>query len=109
MTEITLLYFDGCPSWETTNARLGLLASEYRFQLRRVKVESADDAERSQFRGSPTVLVDGRDAFAAGAEPVGLACRLYRDTRRSNSCVRCWLNACEELSAPCGRKSRVLR
>ena len=78
MAEVTLLYFDGCPSWETTDARLSCLAADLGFTVRRVKVESNEDAERWQFRGSPTVLVDGRDVFAAGDEPVGMACRVYR-------------------------------
>jgi hypothetical protein len=29
------------------------------------------------FRGSPTVLVDGRDPFADRQAPVGLSCRVY--------------------------------
>lgn len=33
-------------------------------------------------RGSPTILVDGRDPLASGDEPVGLACRVY-DTHRT--------------------------
>ncbi|MFP5333451.1 MAG: thioredoxin family protein [Acidimicrobiia bacterium] len=78
MTEITLLYFDGCPSWETTDSRLSSLATDLGFSIRRVKVESVEAAERWQFRGSPTVLVDGRDVFAVGDEPVGLACRVYQ-------------------------------
>lgn len=78
MTEVTLLYFDGCPSWETTDSRLASLANDLGFSIRRVKVESVEDAEQWQFRGSPTVLVDGRDVFAVGDEPVGLACRLYQ-------------------------------
>ncbi len=31
-----------------------------------------------QFRGSPTVLVDGWDPFLDPASPVGLSCRVYR-------------------------------
>jgi hypothetical protein len=30
------------------------------------------------FRGSPTILIDGRDPFAMGGEPVGMTCRVYR-------------------------------
>jgi hypothetical protein len=29
--------------------------------------------------GSPTLLVDGSDPFAAPGEPPSLSCRLYRD------------------------------
>jgi hypothetical protein len=31
-----------------------------------------------QFRGSPTVLVDGRDPVLDRDAPVGLSCRVYR-------------------------------
>jgi hypothetical protein len=40
-------------------------------------VDSSEQAERLEFRGSPTVLVDGRDPFAEGDEPVGLSCWVY--------------------------------
>ena len=29
--------------------------------------------------GSPTILVDGTDPFAAPGEPASVSCRLYRD------------------------------
>jgi len=35
-------------------------------------------AERIGFRGSPTILVDGRDPFATGIEPIGMSCRVFR-------------------------------
>lgn len=78
MTEVTLLHFDDCPSWQTTDAHLQALAVEFGFTLRYQKIETPDDAEQWQFRGSPTVLVDGHDVFATGDEPIGLSCRLYR-------------------------------
>lgn len=77
-TEVTLLYFEGCPSWRTAAGRLMELAEELGFTLRHQLVETPEAAERWGFRGSPTVLVDGRDPFAVGDEPVGLSCRIYR-------------------------------
>ena len=74
---VTLLYFDGCPNWEIADRRLSALADELGFEVDRRKVETSADAEALGFRGSPTVLVDGRDAFADGDEPVGHACRVY--------------------------------
>ena len=38
--DITLLYFDGCPSWQTTDQRLRGLADEFGFDLAYRKVES---------------------------------------------------------------------
>lgn len=76
--DVTLLYFDGCPSWETTDQQLRSLADELGFDLAYRKVESPEAAEEMSFRGSPTVLIDGHDPFARGGEPVGLACRIYQ-------------------------------
>ena len=76
--DVTLLYFDGCPNWRTTDQRLRQLADEHGFALDRRRVETPEAAQELAFRGSPTVLVDGRDPFAEGHEPVGLSCRLYQ-------------------------------
>ena len=78
MTTVTLLYFTDCPSWRTADERLRRLRDELGFELDRRLVETPEDAQRLGFRGSPTVLVDGRDVFARGDEPVGLACRIHQ-------------------------------
>lgn len=75
--QVTLLYFDGCPNWEVTYRRLETLAGELGFALGTRTVDTPEQAEALAFRGSPTVLVDGRDPFTTGEEPVGLACRVY--------------------------------
>lgn len=76
--DVTLLYFDGCPSWQVADERLRTLGGELGFDVGRRKVDTPEAAEALQFRGSPTVLVDGRDPFARGDEPVGLSCRIYQ-------------------------------
>lgn len=76
--DVTLLYFDDCPSWQTTDQHLRQLAEELDLHLVRRRVETPEAAEELQFRGSPTVLVDGRDVFARGDEPVGLSCRIHQ-------------------------------
>ncbi|CAN5461741.1 hypothetical protein BH23ACT6_BH23ACT6_23760 [soil metagenome] len=76
--DVTLLHFDGCPSWQTTDQRLRELADEHGFDVTHRKVETPEAAEELSFRGSPTVLIDGRDPFADGDEPVGLSCRIYQ-------------------------------
>ena len=75
---VTLLYFDGCPNWQRTDANLTTLADEIGFELERHQVETDEDAQRLRFRGSPTVLIDGADVFALGDEPIGLSCRMYQ-------------------------------
>ena len=78
---VTLLFFDGCPNWQITNAHLEALSAEFAFDLDRCHVDTDEDAQRLHFRGSPTVLIDGRDVFATGDEHVGLSCRIYRTER----------------------------
>nr|MBA2601692.1 thioredoxin family protein [Actinomycetota bacterium] len=80
MTTITLRYFDGCPNWEVARRRLqeaiGLVDFATDVQLERI--QTAEDADRVSFRGSPTILIDGRDVFADPSAPTGLSCRVYR-------------------------------
>ncbi|MDP9430603.1 MAG: thioredoxin family protein [Actinomycetota bacterium] len=79
--EVTLLYFDGCPNWQVTDARLHealARAGRADVQVARRRISTPEEAEVAQFRGSPTVLVDGRDPFADPDSPVGLSCRVYR-------------------------------
>lgn len=78
--EVSLLYFDGCPNWQQTDARLreALALAGVAATVTHVEVSTPLDAERLSFRGSPTVLVDGVDPFAEPGDPVGLSCRVFR-------------------------------
>lgn len=42
-----------------------------------LRVVTQDEAERVGFHGSPSILIDGVDAFASAGDTVGLACRVY--------------------------------
>jgi len=76
--DVTLLYFDGCPNWQVADRRLAQLAAERPdVTVSRRRVETAQEAERLRFGGSPTILVDGVDVFAGPRTTVGLTCRLY--------------------------------
>jgi rhodanese-related sulfurtransferase len=80
--KVELLCFDGCPGFAELLPRLReLLASEgieEEVELR--LVESAEEAERERFLGSPTVRIDGEDVdpTAKDRDDFGLECRLYR-------------------------------
>lgn len=76
--DVTLLYFDDCPNWQTTESFLTELRLEYGFALQRRQVATVLEAEQIGFRGSPTVLIDGLDPWAGPNAPVGMACRLHR-------------------------------
>lgn len=78
---LTLLYLDGCPHWEQTAANLKTALREVGNSDQPVTlrgVESAEEAGRLAFHGSPTVLIDDIDPFARPDTPVALRCRLYR-------------------------------
>lgn len=76
--DITLQYFDGCPNWKVADERLMVLAAEHSDSVvTRQRVDTADEAERVGFHGSPSILINGIDVFADASTPVGLACRRY--------------------------------
>ncbi len=79
--DVELLWWEGCPSTEQALSELrqalgavGLDPAAVR--LREIRTDS--EAEETGFVGSPTILVDGADAFPTPGEPVALACRIYR-------------------------------
>lgn len=76
---VTLLFFDDCPNWRVVEDRLRLLASEFSdIVVTHHRVDTPAEAERVGFRGSPTILIDGVDPFAADSDPVGgLSCRVF--------------------------------
>lgn len=74
---LQLLYFPGCPNWQLADERLRDAASPLGLSIEHVLVTTTKAAERLSFRGSPTILIDGVDPFAAGDEPIGLSCRIY--------------------------------
>jgi hypothetical protein len=80
---VEILYFDGCPSFQTLLPRVRELVAEQGgdpddITLR--AVETPDAAEAARFLGSPSVRVDGRDVDPTADErdDFGLKCRLYR-------------------------------
>jgi hypothetical protein len=79
--EVSLLYIADCPNRSLAQARLvEALARVGRPDqlIDLVLVTSVDAGDRPQFRGSPTILVDGVDPWAPpGPAPGGLACRMY--------------------------------
>ncbi len=42
------------------------------------EIDTDEDAERSEFPGSPTIRIDGEDVQQPGDNPIGLSCRVYR-------------------------------
>ena len=78
---VELLFWDGCPSHPRALADLRAAMTDTGLDPGAVTVvEIRDDAAaaRERFTGSPTIRVDGRDVVPSDAEPVQLACRVYR-------------------------------
>ena len=76
-----ILWWEGCPSTDRTLAIVrDALAAEgldpEAVEMR--EMETADDAERERFVGSPTIRIGGHEVSPAEGEPVGLTCRVYR-------------------------------
>jgi hypothetical protein len=78
--ELTLLHVPACPNTAAFEARLAA-ALEGRTDVVVARREIADDraAAEAGMHGSPTLLIDGVDPFAAPGETPSLSCRLYRD------------------------------
>ena len=78
--ELTLLTVPACPSAALFEERLAAaLAGHPDTVVRRRQVTDEREAAEAGMHGSPTLLIDGVDPFAAPGQPPSLSCRLYRD------------------------------
>ena len=78
--QIDLLYFEGCPSCEQTQADLAqvLAAADLDATVRFVEVQTSEQADTLHFAGSPTVKVNGVDLEGYDGPGV-MACRVYQE------------------------------
>lgn len=78
--ELTLLTVPACPNAAMLEERLAVaLDGRTDVVLRRRVIATEPEAVDAGMHGSPTLLVDGVDPFAAPGPAPGLSCRLYRD------------------------------
>jgi hypothetical protein len=78
--ELTLLTVPDCPNAAAFEERLAAaLASHPGAVVRRRVITGEQEAAEAGMHGSPTLLIDGTDPFAAPGQPPSLSCRLYRD------------------------------
>ena len=78
--KVELLYFDGCPGYETAAKTLRevLAAADREATVTFVAVNTDEEARRLRFPGSPTIRVDGCDLFPVPErEDWRLGCRVY--------------------------------
>jgi hypothetical protein len=79
--KVELLWWEGCPSHPETLEDLSRVLREEGMEpdVQLVEVESDEQARTERFPGSPTIRLDGEDAFPADpGEPFSLTCRIYR-------------------------------
>ncbi|TIH29839.1 hypothetical protein [Subtercola vilae] len=77
---VEILHIDECPNWVEAGTRvraalaeLGCGDVEVTYRLLTDSVQAA----AVPFAGSPTILLDGVDAFPSGGRTFALACRVY--------------------------------
>ena len=78
--ELVVLTVLDCPNAAAFEEHLAAaLAGHPAVVVRRRVVSHEREAAEAGMHGSPTLLIDGTDPFAAPGEPPSLSCRLYRD------------------------------
>ncbi|HKY74985.1 MAG TPA: hypothetical protein VJS45_02510 [Acidimicrobiia bacterium] len=82
--DVRILFVPGCPHVERTRRRLRQALDEAALTavVTETEVASPEEAASTGMAGSPTVLIDGRDAFPDESAGLSLACRLYLDGDR---------------------------
>lgn len=77
---VEILHIDECPNWMDAGTRVraaldavGLPGITVEYLLLTTREEAAHVA----FAGSPTILIDGVDAFPSDGRTADLACRVY--------------------------------
>ena len=77
--QIELLYFDGCPSWESglKNLEVALEEEGLFISVKMVKVADDNDAAQLKFLGSPHFRVNGQDLWPEERKNYSLSCRVY--------------------------------
>jgi hypothetical protein len=79
---VELLYWEGCPSHDAALADLREVLRELGREdepVHKRSIDTDEQALKEKFPGSPTIRVDGVDAFPpTGDDPIGLTCRVYR-------------------------------
>jgi hypothetical protein len=78
--ELTLLTVPDCPHAVAFEERVAAaLAGHPGAAIRRREIADVQKAEKAGMHGSPTLLINGTDPFAAPDQPTSLSCRQYRD------------------------------
>ena len=77
--ELTLLTVPDCPSAAAFELRLAAALAGHPGAVVRRRVADAREAAEAGMHGSPTLLIDSVDPFAAPGQAPSLSCRNYQD------------------------------
>jgi hypothetical protein len=79
---IELLHVADCPNLAVARerVRLALDRAGVAASVTETEATTIDDAAAAGMHGSPTILIDGTDPFAAPGDDATISCRLYRTT-----------------------------
>ncbi|MCF6271098.1 MAG: thioredoxin family protein [Melioribacteraceae bacterium] len=80
--KIEVQYFNGCPNSEAVLNMVKKFVAESELQINfdEILVETQENAEKYKFRGSPTILINGKDVEGVEENKTpSLACRFYKD------------------------------
>ena len=78
--KIKVQYFNGCPNSEAALEMVKKFVAESELQIdfEEILVETQEAAEKYKFRGSPTILINGKDVEGLEENKTpSLACRYY--------------------------------
>lgn len=77
--QIDLLYFDGCPSWQSAldNLKIALKREDMESEIRLVRLDDEAQAAMHKFLGSPSFQVNGQDWWPEVRTSYYLSCRVY--------------------------------
>lgn len=78
--KVEILYFPGCPNHQSTAQRVREVAQEMGVDVDITErdVTGVEDPAALGFRGSPTVLIDGKEIESTVTEPTAkLGCRTF--------------------------------
>lgn len=80
MVQITLLYFDGCPSWKIAleNLQKVIEIEKIQAEITLLKIDDPEQAQREHFLGSPSFKVNDVDLWPEAREHYTLSCRVYQ-------------------------------
>ncbi len=77
---IDLLYFDGCPSWQSAleNLKIAIAEEKLNAKIRLVKIDSPEQAVKRRFLGSPSIHIGKTDLWPGEREEFFLGRRVYQ-------------------------------